>query len=85
MEYFESFKKTIIFILIIVFPIVILSMVLTDAIEEEVSMDELKEKYAEKHISSATIQNIVNCRKNLPHLMRLLLPVYRAIPKGALK
>jgi len=52
-EYLESFKKTILFILIIVFPIAILSVVLSKSVEDKTGLEILKEKYSEKHIPSA--------------------------------
>jgi len=68
-EYFESFKKTILFILIIVFPIVILSMVLSKAIEDKTDMEVLKEKYAEKHIPSVDHSKLKELQKDFesPH------------------
>lgn len=52
MTHFESFKKTLLFILMIIFPIVIISMVLSKSPEDKTEVETLKEKYAEKHIAS---------------------------------
>lgn len=69
MEYFESFKKTILFILIIVFPLIILSMVLSDALEDKSDLDDLKDKYSEKHIPSVDHSKLEELQKdfNTPH------------------
>ena len=70
MTHFESFKKTIIFILIIVFPVVIISMVLSEITkEEETIMDDLKEKWAEKHVASVDHSKHDELQKqfNTPH------------------
>jgi len=68
-EYFESFKKTILFILIIVFPIVIVSMVLSKSDEDDTGIEVLKEKYSEKHIASVDHSKLKELQKdyNSPH------------------
>ncbi len=52
MEIFESFKKTFLFIFIVIFPLTIITLGFSNFFEKEGNLGELKEKYSRKKISS---------------------------------
>ncbi len=52
MEFIESFKKTITFIIVVVFPAVIVSLILTDAAKEDATLNHLREEFYQERFTS---------------------------------
>ena len=69
MDFLNSIKKTIIFILIVVFPLIIISLALSELHVKSSNLEELKEEYSKQKISSVDHSKFEELQKvfNSPH------------------
>ncbi|MDD3875093.1 MAG: tetrathionate reductase family octaheme c-type cytochrome [Bacteroidales bacterium] len=69
MNFIDSFKRTFTFIIVVVIPLAVISMVLSESIVEEDSLALLKEQYSEEHIPSVDHSKLPELQKdfNSPH------------------
>jgi len=69
MDFFESFKRTLVFIIIVVFPLLIIILALSDFYVRETNIDDLKQKFSAQKISSVDHSKFQELKKDFksPH------------------
>ncbi len=69
MEFLSSFKKTIIFLFVVVFPITVISIALSDLFEKKGNLEELKEEYSKERKKSVDHSKFAELQKDFesPH------------------